>query len=309
LKYTPDNTRAIIKKDLGITSITQVTIVSNMAILDQIKTKFVNKRFLKLELLVLGILSIIACFLYISDVPPVMAQDAASALPEVIMPQIGQRVLVFSPHPDDESIGVGGYIAQSIKNGANVEIVLVTNGDLHGNEQERYAEFKAATHILGVTESNLVFLGFPDGKLDEMDPTVLAVALQSQIEQFNPNIIIYPDVQDANPDHSTIGKAVQKILAADPEQITSYEYLVHFKLIWPRPRELAPNLDLSPPEQLINADTTWEKVPLSQNIENIKSQAIHTYRSQLENEWLHGLLLSSIRKNELLASPKNLYTQ
>ena len=309
MKYTPDNTRAIIKKDLGITSITQVTIVSNMAIFDQIKTKFVNKRFLKLELLVLGILSVIACILYIYDVPPVMAQDAAAALPDVLMPQSGQRVLVFSPHPDDESIGVGGYIAQSIENGANVEIVLVTNGDFHGNELERYAEFKAATHILGVPESNLVFLGFPDGKLDEMDPTVLAVALQSQIEQFNPNIIIYPDVQDANPDHSTIGKAVQKILAAAPEQITSYEYLVHFKLIWPRPRELAPNLDLSPPEQLINADTTWEKVPLSQNIENIKSQAIHTYHSQLENEWLHGLLLSSIRKNELLASPKNLYTQ
>jgi LmbE family N-acetylglucosaminyl deacetylase len=276
-----------------------------MAILDKIKTKFVNKRFLKLELLVLGILSIIACILYVSDVPPVMAQDGTAALPEVVMPQSGQRVLVFSPHPDDESIGVGGYIAQSIANGANVEIVLVTNGNFHGNEQERYAEFKKATQILGVPESNLVFLGFPDGKLDKMDPTVLSVALQSQIEQFNPDIIIYPDAQDMNPDHWTIGKAVQKILAADPQQITSYEYLVHFKLIWPRPRELAPNLGLSPPERLINADTTWEKVPLSQNIENIKSEAIHTYRSQLENEWLHGLLLSSIRKNELLAIPKN----
>ena len=276
-----------------------------MAILDKIKTKFVNKRFLKLELLVLGILSIIACILYVSDVPPVMAQDGTAALPEVVMPQSGQRVLVFSPHPDDESIGVGGYIAQSIANGANVEIVLVTNGNFHGNEQERYAEFKKATQILGVTESNLVFLGFPDGKLDKMDPTVLSVALQSQIEQFNPDIIIYPDAQDMNPDHWTIGKAVQKILAADPQQITSYEYLVHFKLIWPRPRELAPNLGLSPPERLINADTTWEKIPLSQNIENIKSEAIHTYRSQLENEWLHGLLLSSIRKNELLAIPKN----
>jgi LmbE family N-acetylglucosaminyl deacetylase len=280
-----------------------------MAILEKLKTKVVNKRFLKLELLTLGILSIIACILYIYDVPPVMAQDAAATLPDVVMPQSGQRVLVFSPHPDDESIGIGGYIAKSIENGADVEIILVTNGDFHGNEQVRYAEFKKATEILGVPDSNLICLGFPDGKLDNIDPAVLSVALQSQIEQFNPNIIIYPDVQDANPDHSTIGKAVQKILAADPQQITSYEYLVHFKLIWPRPRELAPNLDLSPPEQLINADTTWEKVPLSQNIENIKSEAIHTYRSQLENEWLHGLLLSSIRKNELLAIPKNLYTQ
>ena len=280
-----------------------------MTVLDKIKNKLINRRFLQFELAMLAVLTVIACILYVSDVPPVMAQDAAAALPDVVMPQSGQRVLVFSPHPDDESIGIGGYIAQSIENGAIVEIVLVTNGDFHGNEQVRYAEFKKATHILGVPESNLVFLGFPDGKLDEIDPAVFSVTLQSQIEQFNPNIIIYPDVHDANPDHSTIGKAVQKILAADPQQIISYEYLVHFKLIWPRPRELAPNLDLSPPARLINEDTTWEKVPLSQNIENIKSEAIHTYRSQLENEWLHGLVLSSIRKNELLAIPKNLYTQ
>ena len=139
-----------------------------------------------------------------------MAQDGTTALPDVGMPQSGQRVLVFSPHPDDESIGVGGYIAQSIENGATVKIVLVTNGDFHGNEQVRYAEFKKATQILGVPVSNLVFLNFPDGKLDKIDPTVLYVALQSQIEQFNPNIIIYPDVQDANPDHSTIVKRYRK---------------------------------------------------------------------------------------------------
>ncbi len=254
----------------------------------------------------MGVLFGIACFLYISDVPPVMAKSGTATLPDVVMPQNGQRVLVFSPHPDDETIGVGGYIAQSIENGADVEIVLVTNGDFHDDEQVRYAEFKKATQILGVPENNLVFLGFPDGKLDKMDPAVLSSVLQSQIEQFNPDIIIYPDTQDANPDHSTIGKAGQEILKTDPRQITSYEYLVHFKLIWPRPRELAPRLDLSPPEQLINADTTWEKVPLSQTNENLKSEAIHTYKSQLDNDWLHGLLLSSIRRNELLAIPRNI---
>ena len=126
-----------------------------MTVLDKIKNKLINRRFLQFELAMLAVLTVIACILYVSDVPPVMAQDAAAALPDVVMPQSGQRVLVFSPHPDDESIGIGGYIAQSIENGAIVEIVLVTNGDFHGNEQVRYAEFKKATHILGVPESNL----------------------------------------------------------------------------------------------------------------------------------------------------------
>jgi len=49
------------------------------------------------------------------------------------------------------------------------------------------------------------------------------------------------------------------------------------------------------------------EVPLSPIEENLKSEAIHVYRSQLENEWLKGLFLSSIRTNELLIVPRNLY--
>jgi len=238
-----------------------------------------------------------------------MAQSAVESLPDVLMPQSGQRVLVFSPHPDDETIGVGGYIAQSIENGADVRIVLVTNGDFHGNEQVRYTEFKKATQILGVPETNLVFLGFPDGKLDKINQTTFYATLQTQIEQYNPDIVIYPNVQDANPDHATISKAVEEILKADPHQRTNYEYLVHYKHIWPRPRELDPKLYLTPPDQLLKADISWGKVPLSQTNENLKSEAIHAYDSQLENPWLYGLMLSSIRTNELLAVPKNIYTK
>jgi hypothetical protein len=96
-----------------------------MVILGKIKNIIINKIFLRFELVALAILTVIACLLYISDVPPVMAQSAAAALPDVVIPQSGQRILVFSPHPDDETIGAGGYIAQSIENGADVRIVLV----------------------------------------------------------------------------------------------------------------------------------------------------------------------------------------
>ena len=257
-----------------------------------------------MEIAVLAGLFVVACILYTSDVPPVMAQSNISALPDVSIPQSGQRVLVFSPHPDDETIGVGGYIIQAIKNGADVRIVLVTNGNFHGNEQIRYAEFKKATQILGVPPNNLIFLGFPDRGLKEMDQNTLSSALRAQIEQYNPDIVIYPDIQDENQDHSTIGKSIIGILKANPNKITGYEYLVHFEIIWPRPRGLSPNLGLTPPVQLINSNTIWEEVPLTPADENTKSKAIQTYHSQINNPWLHGLLISSIRRNELLAIPK-----
>ena len=110
---------------------------------------------------------ILSCglFFYCTQVPVVAAQSTIGKLGEIGAAVSGQRVLVFSPHPDDESIAVGGYIAQSIENGADVNIVLVTDGNAQHQESIRYTEFKKAASILGVPEANLIFLGFPDGKL------------------------------------------------------------------------------------------------------------------------------------------------
>jgi LmbE family N-acetylglucosaminyl deacetylase len=278
-----------------------------MTIYDKIKNRFCKRKYLLSLLVVMAALAVIACIFYILEVPSVMAQSAVDSLPDVIMPQSGQRILVFSPHPDDETIGVGGYIAQSIIAGADVRIVLVTDGNFHHDEQVRYAEFKKATQTLGVPESNLVFLGFPDGKLNSTDITSLQTALKTQIDQYNPDIIIYPNINDAHTDHAAIGKAVEAVLKAEPRQRTVYEYLIHYKLIWPRPRQFAPDTHLSPPTKLVTADSRWETFPLSQTDENLKSEALSTYRSQNSNLWLRGLIQSFIRTNELLVVPQNIY--
>jgi LmbE family N-acetylglucosaminyl deacetylase len=243
-------------------------------------------------------------YLYHAEVPQVLAQSTIGSLVDVVAPTNGQRVLVFSPHPDDETIGVGGYIAQSIINGADVRIVLVTNGNYHRQEAIRYAEFKKATGILGVSETSLVFLNFPDHSLQTINQTILEAALRVQIDQFHPDIIIYPHSHDYNRDHAAIGKAVTAILESGHYNVTAYEYLVHYRLIWPQPRKFAPDLYLLPPKNLTGPANQWMVFTLTQDVEKQKEEAIFTYQSQLRNRWLHGLLLSSIRKNELLAIPK-----
>ena len=112
-------------------------------------------------------------YFYFTEVPVVAAQSSIGKLGEIAAAGNGQKVLVISPHPDDESIGVGGYIAQSIANGADVTIVLVTDGNAQHEESIRYTEFKKATSILGVPEANLISLGFPDGKLATEDQIAL----------------------------------------------------------------------------------------------------------------------------------------
>ena len=44
-------------------------------------------------------------------------------------PRAGDSVLVIAPHPDDETLCRGGFIAQSLRAGASVAIVWLTSGD------------------------------------------------------------------------------------------------------------------------------------------------------------------------------------
>jgi LmbE family N-acetylglucosaminyl deacetylase len=99
----------------------------------------------------------------------------------------GARVLVFSPHPDDETLAVGGLIHRLTKEGVPVRVVFITNGDgyPHAVMDEtgkphptradyvafgalRQREAIAALRRLGLGGSHVRFLGFPDGGLAEL---------------------------------------------------------------------------------------------------------------------------------------------
>jgi LmbE family N-acetylglucosaminyl deacetylase len=91
------------------------------------------------------------------------------------------RIMVFAPHPDDESIGCGGIIQQAVAMKLPVRIVWLTYGD--NNEwsfflyrrhivvmpeavrrmgEVRRSEAVAAAKLLGVDSHQLEFLGYPD---------------------------------------------------------------------------------------------------------------------------------------------------
>jgi LmbE family N-acetylglucosaminyl deacetylase len=105
---------------------------------------------------------------------------------QVIEPLISHdtRLVIFSPHPDDESLGAGGLTQRVLKAGGRVRVVFMTSGDgfPEGVEKEehishptskdytRYGEERRlealkAVSTLGVKERDVIFLGFPDGGL------------------------------------------------------------------------------------------------------------------------------------------------
>jgi LmbE family N-acetylglucosaminyl deacetylase len=91
------------------------------------------------------------------------------------------RILILAPHPDDETLGCAGIIQEAIKQGADIRVVYLTNGDhnqfafivyekrltlkkgefIHLGEV-RHKEAIKAMQLLGLNENNLTFLGYPD---------------------------------------------------------------------------------------------------------------------------------------------------
>lgn len=114
---------------------------------------------------------------------PEFALPLLDSMPE---PQKTDRILVFAPHCDDETLGSGSYISEAVKNEANVKVVIVTNGDGHRfstieefktiyptsddyikSGYTRQDESKRALSDLGL-KKNIVFLGYPDGGLESL---------------------------------------------------------------------------------------------------------------------------------------------
>jgi LmbE family N-acetylglucosaminyl deacetylase len=98
-------------------------------------------------------------------------------------------VLVFGPHPDDESLGCGGILADAWRSGRGAKVVLFTNGD--GNREAaclmtgkpaaaltpddyaavsraRQAHARQALAALGGTPEDLLLLGYPDSTLERL---------------------------------------------------------------------------------------------------------------------------------------------
>jgi LmbE family N-acetylglucosaminyl deacetylase len=83
-------------------------------------------------------------------------------------------VLVLAPHPDDESLGCGGLMAEHHVRGHEVHVLVLTDGaGSHPGSREypaarltsvRMAEARAAIAALGLPADRIDFLGLPDGR-------------------------------------------------------------------------------------------------------------------------------------------------
>ncbi len=114
----------------------------------------------------------------------------------------GKRVLVFTPHPDDDTFGCGGTLALLAKNGNQIRIVVYTNDDKGSFDLEmtsqrlaaiRKAEEEAAVEALGIPKSNIIWMGYNDGELEYVPARELVERTTAIIREFRPDVVFSVD--------------------------------------------------------------------------------------------------------------------
>jgi N-acetylglucosamine malate deacetylase 1 len=123
------------------------------------------------------------------------------------------RILVISPHPDDEAIGCGGTIGKHIAEGSIVKVIFLTSGEKGGHgtpEQEtirmREQESNDAAEILNINE--IEFWREPDGNFQATTQTVQR--LFEKILALQPTIVYVPHEQEEHPDHKQAALLVRE---------------------------------------------------------------------------------------------------
>ena len=115
------------------------------------------------------------------------------------------KIIIFSPHPDDDVIGVGGALQKFNKK--NVQVAYMTPGS-GGYDKKRYAynpriqEATLSLKILGYQESNIIFLPLPFYK-DKKVTTADSEMISQYVQNFQPQHIFVCADSDPNKTHDT----------------------------------------------------------------------------------------------------------
>ncbi len=146
----------------------------------------------------------------------------------------GASIVVLAPHPDDESLGCGGLLAEAFRrHGAHV--ICMTDGSAsHPNSKawppERLArrrrqELECAIHRLGGKPEDVTWCGLKDSQLHAYDPCQIAADIEPIIARTGARCVFAPAMEDHHADHKTTARIARTLALLDPD-LTLYSYPV-----------------------------------------------------------------------------------
>lgn len=201
--------------------------------------------------------------------PPAVWTEAIAGHAIVPMPADIGRLVVVAAHPDDETLGAGGFLHAAAAAGAQIELVVATDGEAAFGAPDdelrriRRCELQDALDEMGLGAIAVHWLGLPDSGLAEHVADLVG-ALVPRLRDADSCLAPWPG--DPHPDHAAIGLAA---LAAAPVHAHRWAYL-----IWTLPWRTPDDPDLPWPRAAV--------FDLDQDTLATKRRAIRRFTSQID---------------------------
>jgi LmbE family N-acetylglucosaminyl deacetylase len=193
-----------------------------------------------------------------------------------------KAVVGIFAHPDDEVFGPGGTLAKFVKDGYEVSIICVTDGDagensLKGDKRTlgeiRKAELADSAKILGI--KNVYFLGYHDGSLNNNLYHEIAGKIEIILDTIRPDRLLTMEHRGVSGhiDHIAVSMITSFVFEKAP-----YVHEIWYYALTEQGRSVqAPYFIYFPPGYKKEDITTT--VPTADVID-LKVKAMHAHKSQ-----------------------------
>lgn len=140
-----------------------------------------------------------------------------------------RRLVIVSPHPDDEVLGCGGLIHHARQQGLPVRLLSVTRGEACYPGHPRWTrdrlgamragELLRAVAELGVAAAAVSSLGLPDGAVADHESTLIG-AISAHLERGDH--VFCTAAWDGHPDHEATGRAACAAARANGLRVSQF---------------------------------------------------------------------------------------
>lgn len=151
-----------------------------------------------------------------------------------------KKILIIAAHPDDETLGCGGFISKYSSNNIFRVIFIAEGESCRKNKKLKNNNFtkkilyrnkqsKKALKSLGV--SDVKFYNKKCGCLNSLPLININKIIENEIETFSPSVILTHSQNDLNSDHTTISSSVNVAIRPVSKILKKIKLVLNFEIV------------------------------------------------------------------------------